>query len=104
MAGRWWAQLVGAPLMYRAKIELTFLPEKAEDYLHFLESGCLLASFRPFAPPPHVLVVSGHRQKSQDISPSLRGGGHSGGRTCAYAKGEGRASRSIGLPFGVTRE
>jgi len=31
----------------RINIELTFPPEKAEDYLHCLESVCLLASVQP---------------------------------------------------------
>ena len=53
----WWAQRECT----RISIELTILPEKVEDYLHFLESVCLSASFQPFAPPRHVLVVSGRR-------------------------------------------
>jgi len=41
-AGRsWWAHHRST----RIDIELTFLKEKAEDYLDFLESVCLLASF-----------------------------------------------------------
>ena len=80
----WWAHRQYT----RINIELTTLPEKVEDYLHFLESVCLLASFQPFARARHVLAVSGRRCKSQESSPRLRGGGNSGGRTCAFAKGE----------------
>jgi len=53
----WWAHRDRT----RIDIELTILSEKAEDYLHLLETVCLLASFQPFAPPRHVLVVSGRR-------------------------------------------
>ena len=51
----WWAHRQYT----RINTELTILPEKVEDYLHFLESVCLLARFRTFAPPRYVLVVAG---------------------------------------------
>ena len=37
----WWAHRENT----RIDIQLTIPPEKAEDYLHFLESVCVLASF-----------------------------------------------------------
>jgi len=49
---------VNAP---RINIELTILPEKVEDYLHFLESVWLSAGFQPCASPRQALVVSGRR-------------------------------------------
>ena len=90
-----WPSVVGAAggrtlQRTRINIELTILAEKVEDYLHFLESVCLSASFQPFAPPRHVLVVSRRRRESQEISPRLRGGGHGGGRTSPSRRGQGR--------------
>jgi len=55
----WWAHLE----FTRMTIELAIPKYQTEDHLQCLESGCLLARSQSFAPPRHVLVVSGRPLK-----------------------------------------
>src|SRR5262245_34762898 len=98
----WWAQPVGAPLTYPHNIELRFRREKAEDYLHFLESVRLLASLSPS-------VRGGTCWWSLDVAESLRKSPHVSDVVAALVPsgGAGRGGRgvhNIGLPLGVYRE
>jgi len=86
----WWAHVE----FTRINIDVNYPPQKIEDHPHPLESARFLASCQPFAPQRHVLMVSGGRSRSQEISHRVSGVAGALGR--AVAKGEGSASHRIG--------